>query len=64
MRVMYLTGYQTFSGRYRALLEEGFSDVAVEVGQARQKNTKDQSESRGSYELSATQRILAHIFAR
>lgn len=61
---IHLAGYETISGGYRAVLEERFSNVVVEVGQAREKNKKDQSKGRCSCVLFVPQRILAYIFTR
>jgi len=54
---IYPAGHQAFSCGYRTLLEEGFSDVAVEIGPAREEVKKYQSKgcsckhfvSRGSF---------------
>jgi len=37
---IYPAGHQAFSCGYRTLLEEGFSDVAVEIGPAREEVKK------------------------
>ncbi|XP_019700570.1 uncharacterized protein LOC105190988 isoform X1 [Harpegnathos saltator] len=41
--------YEAFPGGHRALLEEGLSNVAVEVGETREEDQKDQSEGCPSF---------------